>query len=174
MEKLRYKEYTFPVNPRRLEVINERRAARVPLPFAGELITDMGAKARLVAVEGEFFGANALQQYLKLEQVYGEGGAGQLYLPGQVPFAAHFILFKAFGLPGREGYAYSARFVEDTLQSGSGEAERQLTYIVRENETLFAIAARFHTTAEQLLAYNPGVLSPNRLAAGQTLILKIS
>lgn len=173
MEKLRYKDYTFPTNPRRLEVINERRAARVPLPFSGELVTDMGTRARMVAVEGEFFGANAMQQYLKLEQIYGCEGSGQLYLPGEPPFMAHFILLRAVGLPGRDGYGYTARFLEDTLQNGSGEPERQITYIVRENETLFAIAARFHTTAERLLANNPGILSPNSLTAGLTLTVRV-
>ncbi|SDN83098.1 LysM peptidoglycan-binding domain-containing protein [Acetanaerobacterium elongatum] len=173
MEKLRYKEYTFPTNPRRLEVINERRTARVPLPFEGELVADMGARARMVVIDGEFFGANAMQQYLKLEQVYNQGGSGQLYLPGEPPFMAHFSFFKTVGLPGRDGYGYTARFIEDTLQDGSGTPERQFTCIVQENETLFAIAARFHTTAERLLADNPAIVSPNGLTAGQVIRVSV-
>lgn len=170
MEKLRYKDYTFRVNPRRLEVTGERQLARAQAPFAGEAVYDLGPRAAVVYGEGEFFGANAMQEYLKLEAVYRQGEAGLLYLPGLKPFMAHFALFKTIGEPGREGFSYAFRFVEATLQGGASAAG-QLTHIVRENETLFAVAARYNTTAASLLQLNPAVASPNRLAAGQALII---
>ncbi len=169
MEKLRYKDYTFRVNPRRLEVTGERQLARAQAPFAGEAVYDLGPRAAVVYGEGEFFGANAMQEYLRLEAVYRQGEAGLLYLPGLKPFMAHFALFKAIGEPGREGLSYAFRFVEATLQTGGASAAGQLRHIVRENETLFAIAARYNTTAASLLRQNPAVASPNRPTAGQVL-----
>ncbi|HHX44795.1 MAG TPA: LysM peptidoglycan-binding domain-containing protein [Chloroflexi bacterium] len=44
-------------------------------------------------------------------------------------------------------------------------------YVVREGETLFSIAQRFGTTVEALLAVNPGITDPNRILAGQVLVI---
>jgi LysM repeat protein len=45
------------------------------------------------------------------------------------------------------------------------------TYIVRRNDTLSQIAARFGLTIGQLLAANPLITDPNRIAVGQVLII---
>jgi len=44
-------------------------------------------------------------------------------------------------------------------------------YVVREGDTLFRIAQRFGTTVEALLAANPGISDPNRIQAGQVLLI---
>lgn len=45
------------------------------------------------------------------------------------------------------------------------------TYVVREGDTLFAIARRLNTTVSALLAANPSISNPNRIFIGQVLVV---
>lgn len=86
MQKLCYKNYRFNYNPAVLRISSARSVCRISAPFAGEAVVDMGARAREVSGEGEFFGENALASYQNLYAVFAEGGCGVLCVPGKSPF----------------------------------------------------------------------------------------
>ncbi|MFA9381722.1 MAG: LysM domain-containing protein [Acetanaerobacterium sp.] len=130
----------------------------------------MGLCAREVVGEGELFGTGAFVQYHRLVTLYRQGGAGLLYLPDQTPFPAYFAMLTAAAQPGCAGLRYTFMFVEQPRCDGE-ETNTQTSYTVREGETLFDIAARYNTDTGTLLAHNPHITSPNRLSAGQVLVI---
>ena len=143
------------------------------MPFAGDVVWDMGYKARIVRGQGQFTGKNAMQEYSRLLAVYNEQGAGLLALPEQKPFAAFFTVLAVTGEAQPFGVSYSFEFVEDTKLRGRQTAAERILYIAAENDTLFSIAARHRVTVEQLLALNPDIASPNSIRVGQTVIVAI-
>jgi plastocyanin/phage tail protein X len=54
-------------------------------------------------------------------------------------------------------------------QSSSGPYGQ--VYFVRQGDTLFSIARRFGVSVQAILAANPGIRNPNRIFAGQQLII---
>ncbi len=164
---------TLPYNPARLTIKEKRLIARHPVPFAGEVVQDMGAYATEISGEGELFGADVFGQYSRLSALVRQGGAGLLYLPGQEPFYAHFTALTMCAQPGSEGLAYTFVFVQDTAVAVSAQSGSQV-HTVRGGETLFDIAARYGMQMSELLALNPQVSSPNRLTAGAVLRVRTS
>ena len=67
---MRFKGYTWQVNPTSLQVACARSVKETPLPFAGGLTVDLGLKKRRVSGEGYFVGADCMDQWRRLEEVY--------------------------------------------------------------------------------------------------------
>ncbi len=156
---------TLPYNPARLTIREKRRVVKHPAPFVGEIVQDMGAVATEISGEGELFGADVFGQYRRLSALVSGGDAGLLYLPGQEPFYAHFAALSLCAQPGKEALAYTFLFVQAVGIPAAGQDATQ-AHTVREEETLFDIAAAYGMQAGEMLALNPQIVSPNRLTAG--------
>ena len=64
MTNLRFKEYTFRNNPRRLVVRHSRKTSAVSCYGIGESLQELGSGLTIVEGEGELFGEDALEQFI--------------------------------------------------------------------------------------------------------------
>lgn len=112
LEPMRFKNYTWPHNPRSFEMEYERRLSCLKIPFAGNIVQDLGDCARVFSGEGEFFGENAHSDMQKLAEVFSEGGAGVLVHPLWSSVNAVFEKLCVTEEPIENYVRYSFRFVE--------------------------------------------------------------
>ena len=148
---MRFKGYTWQVNPTSLQVACARSVKETPLPFAGGLTVDLGLKKRRVSGEGYFVGADCMDQWRRLEEVFAQGGPGSLQLPGQEPF---FAVMDSLGLLGQEGpelVRYSFSFAEHR----AGERwQGQGRHLALAGESLWDYAGRYGWDMEALRKAN--------------------
>ena len=74
MTNLRFKEYTFRHNPHSLTVRSRRLTAQVSCFGLGQALQELGPGLTEVEGEGELFGTDAMEQFLELQQLQGQGG----------------------------------------------------------------------------------------------------
>lgn len=113
MTNLRFKEYQFPHNPRRLTVGYLRNTVSSACFGFGAAIQDLGPGLTAVEGEGEFFGKDAMAQFQTLRQVFLEEGSGTLSGAGLEPMKAIFQNLTLLGKGGESALSYSFRFVEE-------------------------------------------------------------
>ena len=66
MTNLRFKEYTFRNNPRRLVVLHRKRTTSAVCCGFGESLQQLGPGLSEVQGEGELFGEDAMEQFAQL------------------------------------------------------------------------------------------------------------
>lgn len=113
MTNLRYKEYQFTHNPRKLTVKLARNTVTIPCLGFGSAVQEMGPGVRVVEGEGEFFGENVMEQFSAMEQIFSEGGSGTLSGAGLEPMKALFQDLMLTGQGGEQVLSYFVRFVEE-------------------------------------------------------------
>lgn len=109
---MRFKGFTWRVNPTQLNLDCQRNVKEALLPFAESKTIDLGPKKRRVTGQGYFTGADCMAQWRELEAVFSQGGPGSLQLPGQEPFWAVMDALKLLGEPGKDLVKYSFGFTE--------------------------------------------------------------
>ena len=161
---MRFKGYTWQVNPTSLQVACARSVKETPLPFAGGLTVDLGLKKRRVSGEGYFVGADCMDQWRRLEEVFAQGGPGSLQLPGQEPFWAVMDSLKLLGEPGKDLVKYSFGFTEHQ----AGEPYRgQEVRRAAAGESLWDYAWRHGWDMEALRRANPHIRDIADLKEGE-------
>ena len=70
---MRFKGFTWPVNPTALRVECQRNLKETMLPFAGSSPVDLGEKKRRVTGEGWFAGKDCDSQWQRLEALFQDG-----------------------------------------------------------------------------------------------------
>lgn len=124
LEPMKFKDYTWPHNPRSFKMEYERQLSNLKIPYAGHVLQDLGSCARVFSGEGEFFGENAHSEITKLAEVFSEGGAGVLYHPLWSSVNAVFEKLCVTEEPIENYVRYSFRFVEyDAAASQDEETE---------------------------------------------------
>ena len=113
MTNLRFKEYTFRNNPRRLVVRHSRKTSAVSCYGRGESLREMGSGLTIVEGEGELFGEDALEQFIALRKLMQQGGSGILSGAGLEPMQAVFDSLEMVGQGGDKTISYSFRFTEE-------------------------------------------------------------
>ena len=119
MTNLRFKEYTFRNNPRRLVVLHRKRTASAICCGFGESLQQLGPGLSEVQGEGELFGEDAMEQFAQL-RVLMEGGSGVLSgagTPDQYFTLGNFLaVLESLQMTGSGGEAvigYRFRFIEE-------------------------------------------------------------
>ena len=87
---MRFKDFVFPHEPTRLEVGVKNRLGVGHCPGYGPVIQELGVQQRVITGEGAFFGADAPEQYRRLEELFFQQTPGRLVLPGRTAVTAHF------------------------------------------------------------------------------------
>ena len=113
MTNLRFKEYTFRHNPHSLTVHSRRLTAQVSCFGLGQALQELGPGLTEVEGEGELFGTDAMEQFLELQQLQGQGGSGILSGAGLEPMRAVFDSLEMTGTGGDEAIGYRVHFIED-------------------------------------------------------------
>lgn len=148
---MRFKGFTWRVNPTQLNLDCQRNVKEAFLPFSGGKTVDLGLKKRRVAGQGYFTGADCMAQWRELEAVFAQGGPGSLQLPGQEPFWAVMDGLKLLGEPGKDLVKYSFSFTEYR----AGEAWKgQGVHKAAAGESLWDYAWRYSWDIEALRQAN--------------------
>ena len=112
MTNLRFKEYTFRNNPRRLVVLHRKRTASAVCCGFGESLQQLGPGLSEVQGEGELFGEDAMEQFAQL-RAWMEGGSGVLSGAGLEPMRAVLESLQMTGSGGEAVIGYRFRFIEE-------------------------------------------------------------
>lgn len=188
---MRYKDYTWPHNPRVYSVERKRRLAVHPVPFGRYVIQDLGGSCRVLQGEGEFVGQGAYEQFRQLAAVFQQEGAGLLVHPVWQTERAWFVSLTVEEEPLPDYVRYRFEFWEDwagydgglrevetavsipaaeAVTAERGQQERSV-YTVRKGDTLWGIAKRYGVTLTALIAANPQIKNPNLIYPGDRVTL---
>ena len=181
LSPMRYKNYTWPHNPKVYNIEYERKMVEQKVPYGGYLLQDLGSTRRVMRGEGEFVGADAYRQFGLLANVFYSRGSGVLVHPVWQAARAYFVSLKLEQVP-RENYVkYSFVFweeengyVPDELVNGQGGGQigSDGNYTVKSGDNLWEIANRYGLTVSQLLAMNPQIKNPSLIRPGDEVRLQ--
>ena len=183
LSPMRYKDYSWPHNPRVCQIEQKRKIASVKLPFGDFTMQDLGRTYRVIRGEGEFSGEGAYDEFKKLEEVFRLSGSGILVHPVFEVTRAHFVSLSLRQEPKSDYVAYSFEFWEDGENASfedvtakytpgnakPGKSGTKKTYIARYGDTMWGIAIKHGLTLTELVALNPQVSDPNILYVGDVI-----
>ena len=188
---MRFKDYTWPHNPRVYSVERRRRLVVHQIPFGRCVIQDLGGAYRVLQGEGVFAGEGAYEQFRQLAEVFQEDGAGLLVHPVWKTERAWFASLQVTEEPLPDYVRYRFEFWEDwTGYDGGlrevagqdrteaekpaeqGNAKQELSvYFVRKGDSLWGIAKRHGVTLTALISANPQIKNPNLIYPGDRVNL---
>ncbi len=194
LSPMRYKDYTWPHNPRVYSIDYEKKIAVHKTPFGLYRLQDLGRTNRIMEGNGEFVGEDAYEEFKKLATVFYDGGPGLLVHPLWQPANAYFVSLKLEQEP-RPGYVrYSFAFWEDDSgytglarretdqagalaepqsQGGAGAGEAgEITHLVVKGDTLWGISRTYGTSVQAIAALNPQIKNPNLICVGDRVRVK--
>ncbi len=180
---MQYKGYVWPHNPRTYLIEYQRQIALHKVPLGRYTLQNLGLTRRVMRGEGEFFGAEAYQEFKKLASVFYLEGAGNLIHPLWQNAKAHFVELQLLQEPQEdyvryrfcfwedfEGYETSLQPVQQALPSPAAAQSippAQQFYTVKKGDSLWGIAARYGISLARLLELNPQIRNPNLIYAGE-------
>lgn len=196
LSPMRYKDYIWPHNPATYSITYERLIASHKVPFGRYYMQDLGLSCRVMRGQGEFFGADAYEEFKRLATVFYGGGPGLLIHPIWQISNAYFTALKLEQAPLPDYVRYSFQFQErydgysEELSALSGGVEsgkstggvgasaltaetggRSAVYTVVSGDTLWGVALRYGVSLSELLAANPGIKNPNLIYVGEQVVV---
>ena len=196
LSPMRYKDYTWPHNPRVYSIDYERKMAVHKTPFGLYHLQDLGRTNRIMAGEGEFTGENAYGQFGQLANVFYNSGPGLLIHPLWQTANAYFVSLRLEQEPRPDYVRYSFEFWEDDswytgLATRLGETGKQTNenspsggetasasggsaawHKVVKGDTLWALAKTYGLTLAEIIALNPQIKNPNLIRVGEKVRVK--
>lgn len=109
---MRYKNFTFPHDPEKLEVTVKNQLGVAHCPGYGPVIQELGVRQRVISGEGAFFGPQAQDLYRQLESLFFQQTPGPLSIPGHSAVTAHFSSLRWLGQGDGQIIRYSFEFIE--------------------------------------------------------------
>ena len=91
LSSMRYKNYTWPHNPKTFVVEYRRQIAAQKVPMGGCVLQDLGVNCRILRGEGEFAGPDAYEEFEALADVFRQEGPGMLVHPVWRTDRAYFV-----------------------------------------------------------------------------------
>ena len=172
LSAMRFKDFTWPHNPRTFRVLWRRRVCVLDAPGGRYHVQDLGKTCRVLRGEGEFCGPSAYADFERLQQVFLEEGMGTLIHPLWPCQSVFFTRLELTQEPRQDYVAYAFEFTE-TRGYDTDEPRRPVKalsgerYTLAAGETAWSVCARFGLALPELLALNPGIANPNELGPGQ-------
>ena len=183
LSPMRYKDYSWPHNPRVYSIDYRRTMAVHNSPFSGYQLQDLGAAHRVMEGEGEFVGSGAYDEFQRLACVFYSRGPGLLVHPLWQLANTYFVSLRVEQAPRPNYVRYSFAFWEENslynslatrvlpvLQSGDGQDRspaRPAYHRVVKGDTLWALARRYGLSLAELVALNPQIKNPNLIRVGE-------
>ena len=177
LSPMRFKNFIWPHNPKVYSITYERKMAVNKIPLGRHHLQSLGQTRRVFRGEGEFVGTGAYDTFKALANVFYEETAGPLVHPVWMATTAWFVGLKLEQEPRSDYVRYSFEFWEvmPGIRAGLGgeeEGKQSSTHsggwhTVVQGDSLWAIARRYDTTVEELLALNPSIRNPNLIVVGQ-------
>lgn len=92
MEKMQFREYVFPTNPRIIRCSAGQQVVSHFCPNRGDVVQHLGRRAQVIRCEGCFWGETleaAAAQLSRFEAAARNQESGALYIPGRKPVIAY-------------------------------------------------------------------------------------
>ena len=183
LSPMRYKNYTWPHNPRVYSIDYRRTMAVNKTPFNGYQLQDLGLSHRVMEGEGEFMGEGAYAEFQRLASVFYDQGPGLLVHPLWQAANTYFVALRLEQAPRPDYVRYSFEFWEESGQysglatkvteTSGGAAKPAQTgaqaayHRVVKGDTLWALSKRYGVSLTELIALNPQIKNPNLIYVGQ-------
>lgn len=175
LSPMRFKNYTWPHNPRVYEIAFKRNLACHKVPFGVYVLQNMGRSYRVLSGDGEFVGVGAYDEFRKLATVFYDNSAGVLFHPVWQESLAYFAKLSLKEVPTENYVAYSFEFWESFDQYGEvtesgrdGFGEPPVNYVtVKPGESFWTLAAIYGVA--KLLELNPRIKNPNDVKSGDII-----
>lgn len=188
LSPLKYKTYTWPVNPARYSLRFEKNTAVHHYPYTNiNEVDDTGMKPREASGEGEFIGEGAYEEFQRLASIFYSKGPGALIHPIWQIQQAIFTKLEVEQEPTPNYVKYSFGFIEHSPEvkvqekkkaptTAIGKPKPQTkatpkTHTVKSGDTMWAIAKRNKMSLKQLVEKNPKIKNPNLIYPGQKINL---
>lgn len=133
LSPMRFKNFTWPHNPRVYSITYERKMAVNKIPFGRHALQSLGQTRRVFRGEGEFVGEGAYDTFKQLATVFYEETPGTLIHPVWMAATAWFVGLELEQEPRSDYVRYSFEFWEVVGGSGAKLTARQ---VEREDEDL--------------------------------------
>lgn len=180
LTSMRFKDFTWPHNPRVYSIEYERVMAENKVPFGQYFLQDLGRTRRVMRGEGEFVGDYAYMQFGALANVFYQGGTGVLVHPVWQAANAYLVELKLEQMPRPNYVKYSFVFWEDTdvysqevqivtpvEEAGeAGTGGSGAVHIVCRGESLWSIAKQYGLALDVLISMNGQLKNPNLIYVG--------
>ncbi len=175
LNAMRFKDFTWPHNPRTFHVLWQRRIAVLDAPGGRFHVQELGKTCRVLRGEGEFYGENAYATFEALAATFTLDGPGTLVHPLWYSNAVYFTRLELTQEPREDYVAYAFEFTE--TRDGTGIVPERRNpfggerYTIQAGDTIWSIADRYGLNVETLLSKNPYISNPNLLRAGQEVLV---
>lgn len=167
--KMKFKGFSFDVNPDFIEVCR-KRSIKEKVLLGGKTKVESGALCpSVIKGSGCFYGDTAYERLALLEMLHQTGGAGWLFLPQGSAYKALFKELTVSFNSAKNRYDYSFVFVECPSDK---KAQYDFRFTAADdNENLFHIAHRCRVPVERLLELND-YKTPFDVKTGDRVVLK--
>lgn len=187
LSPMKYKDFTWPHNPRTYTIEYQRVMGVHKVPFGRYHLQDLGPTRRVMKGEGEFVGEKAYEQFKALASVFYSSGPGVLIHPVWQSANAYFVELSLTQEPRKDHVGYAFTFWESydgyqayarkaegggasgtphSGETGSGTGEG-IWHTVVKGETLWGIARRYGAELTEVIALNPQIRNPNLIYPGE-------
>ena len=172
LSAMRFKDFTWPHNPRTFRVLWRRRVCVLDAPGGRYHVQDLGRTCRILRGEGEFCGPDAYADFERLQWAFLSDGPGTLVHPLWHSQSVYFTRLELTQEPRQDYVAYAFEFTE-TRGYDSDEQRKSVAalpgerYTLSAGDTAWSVGERFGLDMQTLLALNPGLSNPNELGPGQ-------
>ena len=112
MDKLKFKTFTWPINPEVYHESFERDALYAKTDDGDTVFSGMGPMKRVITGSGAFFGTDATTNFTKLATIFAEATVGVLIHPIWGNRTCYFTQLQMTQSPKSDYVAYSFEFKE--------------------------------------------------------------
>ena len=163
--RMRFNGYGWQHNPRSLKFLSEKNKTELLPPFCTSDVRTFGEKPYRIEGEGELFGEDCIEQYIRLKMMFSQAGEGLLSIEGLGSFYVTFVSLEMLAQPKDNLLSYSFAFLEKNREKN--EITESIYYTANGEETLWDIAYRYSRPIEELVRLNPGLRYPDELIQGE-------
>lgn len=150
--KMKFKNFTFPSNPREIEVITSSNFQSKGIYGKGSATENVSVNPIIIKGRGEFFGEYAEEHCLYLQHMLRDKAAGELMLPSSAGMNVFFTEFTYSKNCIKNSMEYSFVFTESCDKADS---ERKAKHTVAgRNENAFDIAGRCNLSVSDIMRFN--------------------
>ena len=186
LSPMRYKDFTWPHNPRTYTIEFRRVMGNHKVPFGRYHLQDLGMSHRVLKGEGEFVGPEAYDQLKALGSLFYDGTPGMLVHPVWQMSNAYFVEFSLLQEPRPDYVSYAFTFWEsydgyeaktrraaaEAQEATGGGTAGQVWHKVVRGDTLWKISRDYGVELTTVIALNPQIKNPNLIYVGQEVRVK--
>lgn len=165
---MRFKGVQWRHNPVEISFECDKAINEILTPNKTAYIQNMGKKNMKILGKGILYGADCLEQFKKLLDLFKQGGSGALVIDKMEPVYAVFESLKVIGQAKPDMLSYSFVFREVAEKK---IVDKPKTHKVDVDENLWDIAYKYSLSIDTLVKLNPFVKRPDEIEIGAEVAL---